>query len=270
MSDVTIIALDLENKMEIKKLIKFVNTRLISPVIFVASSKKLNIKDENIQNFVFVIPNPDMALNALIKLVETDKLIVIRKISDLEDIEKVYRGLIKSNSICVLSKKSNKVTQFFQKLSDFVTNFLFGYKFLHAGLGVVGFSRVPLAVLKHLDNCSMYTKVDRWIGIEINFVQTNKVDKVKFKPKLTSNFLKLGVYTILALAPLLCWIFSDFVQRYVILQLLFAFLIILFVCLVVIQVIIICVKLKVGDNIHQKSDFKQNKRSKDGKSKNRN
>ncbi len=266
MSDVTILLLNIDAKLDVKKLVDFVTQNIINAQIYMATSKKVKISYQNVKNYVFENATNDEALNTIIKDVDTEKLIVVRKCSDLNDILKVYKALRKSNQIAVLAKKTNKIRSFFEKISDYITGFLLGYKFLHASLGVVGFSRDVTAVLKQLSNASTYTKIDKWVGIEIVKIETKKLDKVKFKPKLTSDILKIALYTLLTIAPIICWIFIDTIQKYIMLQLLCIFFIILFVCLVAIQVILLSVKIKIGNNTHKTGEIKSSKRRKNEKS----
>lgn len=269
MVDVTIIALNLDENLDIKGLVDYVSKTFISPKIFVASKKQTRIKNDILENYVFENCTNDEALNSMIKDVQSDKLIIVRNVTDYEDISKVFSGLKKSNQVCVLKKPSNKIKAFFEDMTDYVTQFLLGYKFLHASIGVVGFSKDVVAVLKSLRDCSIYTKMDKWIGIEIVKVETKNPPKVKFQPKIMPDLIKISLFTLIALAPLLCWIFIDTIQKSIILQLLFAFIIILFVCLTIIQIILLCVKLKIGNNTHKVGEIKI-KRRKNGKSKNSN
>ena len=270
MSDLTIIALNIDKKLDIKKLVDFTTQKLIDTPVFVATKTKLKISNKNIKNYVFENCSNDEALNTIIKDVQTEKLIIIRKISDYEDILEIYKNLKKSNQIAVFSKKSNKLRQFFEKISNYITHFLLGYNFLHASLGVVGFSKDAVAVLKQLSNASTYTKIDKWIGIEIVRIEKKKLDKVKFRPKITFDVLKICLYTLLTAVPIICWIFIDAIQKYIMLQLLCIFFVLLFVCLLGIQVILLYVKFKIGNNTHSKGEIKSFKRRKNEKSKNSN
>ena len=270
MVDVTIIALNLDENLDIKSLLDYVLKTFISPKIFVASKKQIRIKNDILKNYVFENCTNDEALNYMISDVQSDKLIVVRNIKDYEDISRVFNGLRKANQICVLKNPSNQVKQFFEKMTDYVTKFLLGYKFLHASIGVVGFSKDVVAVLKQLKECSVYTKVDKWIGIEIVKIETKKAPKVKFKPKILPDLLKISLFTLMVLAPLMCWIFVEAIQKNIMLQLLFVFIIMLFVCLTTIQIILLCVKFKIGNNTHKVGEIKKSKRRGYEKSKNSN
>ncbi len=270
MTDVTILLLNIDEKLEIKKLVEFISQNIISSQIYIASNKKINLFNQNVKNYIFENTTNDEALNTIIKDVQSDKIIVVRKISNFDDMLKVYHGLKKSNQICVLSKKTNSVCKFFEKITNYITQFLLGYNFLHASLGIVGFARDATAVLKQLSNASTYTKIDKWVGIEIVRIETQKLEKVKFKPKVTKDFLRIALYTSLIIVPIISWIFIEAIQKYAMLQLLCVFFIVLFVCLAFIQAILLYVKFKVGDNTHKQGEIKISKRRKNEKSKNRN
>lgn len=256
MFDCSIIVLNLDNKLDIQKLSNFVKSKIINAEIIIASTKKHQIYDVN--EYIFDTDCQDSVINTLVKEISSNKLIIVRKIdnNNFNPIISVYKGLTKTNQICLLKKKSNKFIDFFKKIRDKILNFLLGYTYLDGSISCVGFTSCVIEILKKLDNLSMYTKINKWSGIEIKEIEASDVSKVSFKPKIKKHLIRLAIQSVVLIAPLLLWIFVKFIQNYLPLKILCMFLILFSLCLIAIECIMISVKFKVGDNIYDQAEIK--------------
>lgn len=258
MSDVCILLINLDNNLDTKKFTDFVNLNFLDSQVIIASREKHQLSGK-MTEYVFETKNPDIVINSLIKKVDAKTLIIVRKTdNDFSKIITVYKGLKKDNQICILKKKTNKFVAFFSNLRNKVMKSLFNYTFLDGSLECVGFSKLVIDVLIQLDNSSMYTKIDKWSGIEINEIEVDSIDKVKFKPKITKNCVRIGFEIIAFLAPLLVWIFVDFIKKSISLKLLFVFIMLLGVCLCIFDIFLICAKYRIGENTYEKAEYIEN------------
>ena len=103
----TIIVLNTNNKLNIQKLADYITQKNIVADVIVASTVK-HEDVEGINEKVFAENNDDKILNTLIKDIQAEKLVIVRKVENdnFEDIEKFLNGLTDNNSICVYQKKT--------------------------------------------------------------------------------------------------------------------------------------------------------------------
>ena len=163
----------------------------------------------------------------------------------------VSNELKKENQVCLMAKKCGKVRSFFRKLFSPLTRFLFGYDLLFGSLACIGYGKTCLEVLRQLDNASLYTKVDKWSGVDIKYIRASEVQKVKFKPKVIKNYLKIAMSLIIFALPLFLWIFVPFFQQSILLKLLGIFVMAICFALMFIDIMVIVVKSLIGENTYE-------------------
>lgn len=202
--------------------------------------------------------NADKIINALIPKIDGDKLILIREYTgNFNDIILLVNAVKKENQIAKIKEKHSRFADFFKRLLDMVINFIFGYKLFHTQLSMLCFGKVPLDVLKTLENASMYTKINKWAGIDIVEVNISHRCKLKFKPKIKGNIISLCVFSVLFIAPILCWALIDYSKKAFYLRALYVLIMAISLTIVAISVILICVKNLVGDNEYEKAEIKE-------------
>ncbi len=255
MSEVGIIVMNLKNNLDFKKFAQFVDQKFPGANVIVASTQKHKVA---LTEYVFDTDNADEVLNCLIKKVESKKLVIVREFdnNNFEPIHDVYMGIKKDNQICLLTKRTNKVKAFFVKLCQLIIHFMFGYNLMEGSLAYVAFGEVPFDILKQTDNPSLYTKIDKWSGIDIKMIEASKTPKVKFKPNLKNNIIRMSCMLVAFLTPLLLWIFVKYIQKSIPLKLLAVFVMALCFSLIVIEVLIMVTKLKIGDNTYESAEIK--------------
>ena len=260
MNEVCILVMNLNNQLDFKKFSKFVDQKFASAKVVIASKIK---HKSTFDEYVFESDNPDEVINSLINKIEAKKLVLVREFdnNNFDPIYNVYCGVKKDNHICILSKKQNKVKAFFVKIWQVVIHFLFGYYLMEGSLAYVAFGEVPFDVLKQTDNPSLYTKIDRWSGVEINRIEASSMPKVKFKPKLKNHIIRLSCMAAVFLIPIFLWIFVKYIQNSIALKLLSVFIMALCVSLGAIEVLLMITKLAIGDNTYENAKIKNKAKS---------
>ena len=248
MEKLSVIVLNFKENSAIGDLISYFNSKFIDCEIMVASSKDHSL--QNADEYIFKVCNEEKALNTLIPLVKNDKLLIIREFKDFSNFNKLVNAVQDENQISVFSKQKKQ-----SKLLKKFMSFLFGYNLYNGSIAQICFGKNPLELLKSFDNCSMYTKIDKWVGYEVKEVECENIIKMKFKAKRKNNFIKLAIFSFTFVTPILLWSFVKYVQKTIWLKALCSFIILLSLLLIGIEISIIFAKKFVGDNEYDKIDF---------------
>ncbi len=212
----------------------------------------------NIRIFETKESDADKIINALISKVSGNKLVLIREYTNnFNDVVALVSAVKKENQIAKVKEKHSKFIDFFKRMLDIVINFIFGYTLFHTQLSMLCFGKVPLDVLKTLGNASMYTKINKWAGIDIVEVNISYKSKLKFKPKIKGNIISLCIFSILFIAPILCWALIDYSKKAFYLKALYVFVMAMSLTIIATTVILICVKNLVGNNEYEKAEIKE-------------
>ena len=204
---------------------------------------------ENVTQIVTNESNIDKILNAIIPKTNGDKLCIIREYSsNFDDVKNMTNKVQKDNQLCKIKEKHGKFIDFFKNLLDIIINFLFGYTLFHTSLAMLVFGKDCTVVLKTLSNCSTYTKVNKWAGIDILEQEVSSAKAVKFKPKLLGCYIKIAVCFLLTVASILCFALINYKSPMIFLKTLYILIIAISITILLVQIIIICVKNLVGDN----------------------
>ena len=253
MVDLTIVVLNLNNQLNVSEFTKFINKHFNYAQVIIASEQKHNITSENITEYIFKNETDDSVINALVKTLNTNKLILIRAIDDnFDSILKLHQNLKKSNEICLFVKKRNKIVEFFDKIFDKITKFIFGYKFFNGNIAQMAFGKIVIDVLKQVDNASMFTKMDKWSGVVIKELETEQnIPKVKFKANKLTNYITIAISSCAIIALILCWALIKYIQNSFLLKILFVFIILIALSIIFFEVALVVAKLKVGVNTYK-------------------
>ena len=261
MNHPTIIALNLEDKLDIQGFVNYCKTRFIECEILIASKTK-HTQTFGATEFVFENASDNVVLNTLIPAVTGNRMVVVREIDkdSYKDLDLFINKLTKNNQICVYKKDRNKVQEICYEYANKFINLLFGYKLYPGDISIISFAKTAIETLKQLDNCSMYTKVNDWTGIEFVEIDQHKPAPIRFKTNNKNNYIRMSVEFTFFVVALLCWLLIPYVQQ-TLLSALCALVCVLSICLVLIEIILICVKRFVGENECVKIDIseKQNK-----------
>lgn len=225
-------------------------------IIFATNRNFENLNNTRI--FATKETDADKIINALIPKVGGDKLVLIREYTNnFNDVISLTNAVKKENQIAKVKEKHSRLTDFFKRLLDIVINFIFGYKLFHTQLSMLCFGKVPLDVLKNLSNSSMYTKVNKWTGVDIVEVNISYKSKLKFKPKIKGNIISLCIFSILFIAPILCWALIDYNKKVFYLKALYIFVMAISLTIIAIIVILICIKCLIGNNEYEKAEMQE-------------
>lgn len=255
----TIIALNLDDKLDISSFVHYCQTRFLDCEILIVSKTQHN-QTFGAKEFVFDNASDNVILNTLIPQITGNKLVIVRKIEkdSYKNLDMFVTKLTNVNQICAYKKDRNKVQNFcFEYLNKFI-KMLFGYKLYQGDISVISFGQNAIDILKQLENCSLYTKVQNWSGIEIVEIPQQEKLKTRFKTKNKKNYIRLAIYSIFLIAPLLCWILLDAVKNSIWLKTGCVLSILLSFCLILMEFILICVKRFVGENECAKIDLGEN------------
>ena len=254
MNNLCILVMNLQDKLNFEKFIKFANQKFPGANIIVASKRDHN--QVGVKEYVFETDDADEVINTIVKNNEDRQFVLVRDFDNdnFEPIYSVYAGLKKDNQICLLSKKKNKFVEFFAKIFNAVVHFLFGYYLIGGSLAYVAFGPIPFDILKQTENPSLYTKIDKWTGIKDS--PATSAPKIKFKPKVLKNVIRLACLSLAFVVPLILWILIKYIQNSIGLKLLCVFIMALCLSLIIIDILIIVTKTKIGENTYECAEIK--------------
>ncbi|MBQ3494341.1 MAG: hypothetical protein IJA69_02890 [Clostridia bacterium] len=249
---------NVDNHIDIKKLNKFVSDKFDDYELVVAVGEKhRSVKIENVREYVFSENETnDDIINALVPVVFGQAMVVVRKIenNNFEPILNVLSGFEQNNDIVLIRKKQNKVTKFFKRILSFLIRFFYGYTLYDSNLSVCAFGEIPLNVLKQTENASTFTKINRWTGINIVYVE-GECAKISFANHKPMRFVRLGIYTALAVASILLQVLIPAWFEFITLKMLAIFLVVAMVMFICVEIVIILVAHFVGKNSYRKANI---------------
>ena len=251
MNSACVLILNLNNELDFDKFSKFSKQKLVGAEIVIASKQSHKLSE--FTEYVFDTDDNDEVINTLIKKIDTDKLIIVRQFdnNNFTPIASVFVELKKENQICLMSKKSGKIKKFFKNLFTPLIRFLFGYDLLMGSLACIGYGKNCIEVLKQLDNPSLFTKVDKWSGVDIKYIEASQAQRVKFKSKVLKHYIRIFIYSLLFAIPILLWIFVPFFGQSMLLKLVGIFVMAICFSLVCIDILVIIVKHIIGGNTYK-------------------
>ncbi len=250
----TFLIFNLDDKLNINQLASYIGDKYTKYQIIVASTK-FHENVFNVEEFVFEEKDQDKIINALMTKVNGNKLVLARKLDNdnFEELVKLEQSLKHENQIAKIKKERNKVSSFLFDLFNKIITFIFGYTFYDCNICCMAFANVPLEVMKVMDNCSLYTKVNKWNGINFVDVDAKLNSKVHFKPKILKNIIFVALSIFIIAGAILSWIFVEYIQNQFLLQLLLVFVIVVCLYVVCVEILSIYVKKQIGDNIFDKA-----------------
>ena len=255
----TIIALNLDDKLDVPSFVRYCKTRFIDCEILIAS-KKQHGQVFGAKEYVFNNVSDNIVLNTLIPLVKGNKLVVVRNIDkdNYKNLDLFVTKLTQSNQICTFKKDRNKFKNFcFEYLNKFL-KVLFGYKLYNGDISIISFGQNVIDILKQLENCSLYTKVQNWSGIEVVDIPQQENSKTRFKTNNKKSYTRLAIESIFLIAPLVCWILFDAIKNSFWLKTGCILSILMSFCVIFVEIILICVKRFVGENECGRIDIDEN------------
>ena len=254
----TFLVLNLDGSVDVQKLNRFLYENIADYQLVVACNQKYqSIRNENVVECVFdENAKPDEVINTLIPKCDGEFLILVRKIenNNYGPILEVAKKLKSQNQVIVIKKSNNIFTKFIKKVFYFIVRLLYGYQLFDSNLAVMGFGEIPFSVLRQTENCSTFTKINRWAGVQIEEVECIS-PKVKLSEHKWTRFVRLGVYlavfiTVVLLMTLVPSMFEATIMK------LFGWAICLFmVLLTIVDVTIVLVSHIIGGNTSKTAEI---------------
>ena len=202
----TFLVLNLDGSVDVKKLNKFLYENVVDFELVVACNTKYKgIKTENVVECIFDDnAKPDEVLNTLIPKCGGQNLVLARKIenNNFAPLLEVAKNLKDQNQVVVIKKKNNVFTKFFKMIFSYFVRFLYGYELFDSNLSVMSFGEVPFTVLRQTENCSTFTKINKWGGLEVVEIE-GECPKVNLSEHKWTRFVRLGAYITVFIAIIL-------------------------------------------------------------------
>lgn len=178
---------------------------------YVGAREKLafETKDKNTKIFVFSNnAQKEEIINSLhAEKMEEGKILVIRRPISKEEFEKLVSS---TADITALKKKRNKFSAFFKRIAGWIVRKIFAFNFFE-DISAVCFGQNLFDLLKSCSNLSTATRVNRFVGVSIEEIETNNVaaESSYNKPKTAFKFLAgllffLGSVTGVVLISIFC------------------------------------------------------------------
>lgn len=243
------LVLDLENKINVDKFCVFAMQNFTNYEIVIASNQnaKKVLRENVVQKFYDNTANDDSVINSYVASCDISNLVVIRDYNENDNstILNVVKNS-KHDQVTMVEKKTNKIKSFFQKIFARIVFFLFGYNFYQAELSVASFGSSLVNILKTTFSPSLFTKINKWVGVNVNYV-SGTARKIKFKSKKLAKFIGLGVCCVVFLFGILFWVLAPNLISSLPLKLFFVALILMSLVGGLFLALILYTKTKIGD-----------------------
>lgn len=136
-------------------------------------------------------------INALQTELRKGSLIILRKRVD-DEVIKNFANSKFDITVCD-KKKTNKFCEFFVNLWKKVVRFLFDLAIFEGDVSVVAFSDKISDVVRNISNLSYASRINRWKGVDIGYVETNS-KPAKKEYSRQKNFIMLFSWIFVLLA----------------------------------------------------------------------
>lgn len=186
---------DLKNELDKKEVLKQINKYYKDADInFLCTDNKakgsvkykLYVFDKNVSE--------DVAINSVFKNIKYDKVFVIKSgFNDFSKLEKFVNFNEDFDILMLKNQKNTKKLRFFEKIKQIFNNFyynLFNYYFYEGNISCILFNRNSTVVLKNLQNPATFIKIDKWIGMEIKYIDC-EIEQYKPKTSFVDKWLNL-------------------------------------------------------------------------------
>ncbi len=144
-------------------------------------------------------------LSESIKSANGDDLVLCRDYFDYATIMSdvlVNLGKMGAQVVCYRKpQKKGKFFAFFRKIYNNIIHMIFGFSFYEGDIGLMYFNNVATSILKSLPNNILLTKINRWAGFEVSYIESDDLKKPKFEKiegKKTSLLLGIALFLFLA------------------------------------------------------------------------
>lgn len=246
---VTFLVLNLDGKVDVGKLNKFLYDNVVDYELVVACNQNyVGINNKSVVECIFQEDaKSDEVINSLLPKCGGNALVLARKIenNNFQPLLNIAKNIKDSNQVVVIKKKSNVFTRFFRKLLGLCVKFLYGYKMYDSNLSVIGFGEIPFSVLVATENCSTFTKIDKWAGINVVEIE-GECPKVSLKEIKWTRFVRLGVYVAVMITLILLWTLAPSLFGVHLVKLASIFLFIFLVLLALVDIVIVLSSHFVG------------------------
>lgn len=251
----SVVVLDLNNKVDDVKLAQRMENSNCE--ILIARTVTKNLKLENVKEFIFNTKNKDEILNTLIPISCGEQLIVVRDFCEenYDELNNLAKSLKNNNDIIVMQKKkTNRFVKFFKSIWQAIVKFMCGYKLYDSDHSIIAFSSVPNEVLKTTDNCSFYTKVNLWVGMNITYM-IGHTKKQRYDFLNLSKILSISISAILIAGMIVLLCLVPYVSSRVWLRMLCILTICISFVIILIEMFLMIINLVNGKSVYTKAEI---------------
>ena len=160
------------------------SVKKLLPGAFVVVGVTKDIKsDFNGVDVVNVFPektSKDAMLNSLLAETKMGSIIFLK---DLKKMSRISELLVAGKDIVMFRKKKNDFALYFEDVKNWLSSIIFGFNIYRGDVGAVYISEKFADVMRSMDptGVSLSTRVNRFAGAEIHYIEQEKKDFVKHK-----------------------------------------------------------------------------------------
>lgn len=170
-----------------------------------ATLQKLQKKHDNV---VMVVCEESLTenemINKAIAQVSGDNMVLVRDYFEYATVLSDYivaMGNLGAQVVLFRSKqKSSKFKDFFKRIYNKLVSWLFGFKLYQGDIGLMFFGNIALSVIQELPNSVHYTKVNRFSGFDISYVEAEDLQKPRHEHKERKKVMIASIVTAVCIA----------------------------------------------------------------------
>lgn len=177
------VILDLSNQINLKEITSFLNDKIDDYEILYCSQTKIK-KTKNVIQYLFdKNEDSEKVINFVVPKCKKNNIVIIRKFSNLTDLQLLLNNHKHDNQIIYFEKKTNKFKNFFSKIFKKIIRIIFSKTITPINHSLVLYGKNPSTVLKNLNYCSNAIRYNKWQGYEEKMLQGGSDYKLKYNIK---------------------------------------------------------------------------------------
>lgn len=178
-----------EKAEEYKKFVEECGGKGVKFFVGVRQKLAFESKNKNVKTIIFSNnAEKEEIINSLhVEKMEEGKILVVRRPLSKDEFEKLVSS---SADIATLQKKRNKFSGFFKRIAGWVVRKIFAFNFFE-DISAICFGQDIFDLLKSCANLSTATRINRYVGVSVENIETDKTPaKSSFnKTKTAFKFL---------------------------------------------------------------------------------
>lgn len=205
----TFIVLNLNNVLKTKSLYLHIAKFFSNFELLLACAEGYKSIDmPNAKEYIFnKAANSDEIINTLIAESKNEELVIARALTNdsFDNLIQLANNVKSSNQIALFEKQRKMFSKVFKRISDIVIKFLYNFEVFDGNISLIAFGKSASLILKQLPGASMFTKVNKWSGMDIVYLKGESA-KISFKQKKAGKIATLCCCFAVVLGFILCLI----------------------------------------------------------------